>query len=151
MKEIELKVIKSRVYDEISKTTSYTGKKKAEDANAYSRIFTTEADQELLERFWDESKNIICNKLKKLLLQEEENTGTYSLRLGVSNSFDEELTESIERSMFSYFVMSITSKWYGFTNKEESNEYMKESSVYIEDIMRKVLYKKKPTRPTYKL
>ena len=149
MKKIVLIISKSRVYDEISKTTSYTGMKKENDTEAYRRIFTTDADQEMLNRFWDESKNIICNKLKKVLLQEDETSGSYHLKLGVSNSFDDDLIASMERSLFSYFVMSITSKWYTLTNKEDSLNYATEAANYIEDILRKAYFKTKPQRPIY--
>ena len=62
---------------------------------------------------------------------------------------DKALTESMQRSLFSFFVMNITAKWYTFTNKEEATGYATEAATYMEDIMRKVFFKKRPTRPTY--
>ena len=103
----------------------------------------------MLERFWNESKNTACNSLKKILLNEVEREGIYQLSLGVSSSFDEALTESMERSLFSFFVMNITAKWYTFTNKEEAAGYATEAATYMEDIMRKAFFKRKPMRPTY--
>lgn len=149
MIEVTLTIDKESVYKEVAQTTSYTGSKMA-DADAYERIFTTDEDKSMLERFWSESKNTIANSLKRILLNEQEaENGTYSLHLGVSSSFDEALTESMQRSLFSFFVMNITAKWYTFTNKEEATGYASEAATYIDDIMRKAFFKKKPTRPTY--
>ena len=148
MADIVLTVNKEKVYEEVAQTTSYTGAK-MDDEHAYERIFTTDEDKSMLERFWNESKNTVCNSLKKILLSEIEASGEYQLSLGVSRSFDEALTESMNRSLFSFFVMSITAKWYTFTNKEEATGYATEAAIYMEDVMRKAFFKKRPIRPTY--
>jgi hypothetical protein len=148
MADIVLTVNKEKVYEEVAQTTSYTGAK-MDDEHAYERIFTTDEDKSMLERFWNESKNTVCNSLKKILLSEIEASGEYQLSLGVSSSFDEALTESMNRSLFSFFVMSITAKWYTFTNKEEATGYATEAAIYMEDVMRKAFFKKRPIRPTY--
>ena len=148
MIEVTLTIDKESVYEEVAQTTSYTGAK-MDDEDAYERIFTTDDDKSMLERFWNESKNIIANSLKRILLNEQETDGTYSLQLGLSSSFDEALTDSMRRSLFSFFVMNITAKWYTFTNKQEATGYASEAATYIDDIMRKAFFKKKPSRPTY--
>lgn len=146
--EITLSVNKDAVYEEVAKTTSYTGAK-MDDEHAYERIFTTDEDKDILERFWDECKNTVCNSLKKVLVSENEAAGVYTLTLGLSTAFDDSLTESMQRSLFSFFVMNITAKWYTFANKSEATGYATEAATYIEDIMRKAFFKKRPTRPTY--
>ena len=148
MTEVTFTINKEQVYEEVAQTTAYTGSK-MDDEHAYDRIFTTDEDESMLERFWNESKNTICNSLKKLLVSETEIDGNYTLSLGLSNSFDVALKDSMQRSLFSYFVMNITAKWYTFTNKQEAKGYASEAATYIEDIMRKAYFKKKPTRPTY--
>lgn len=148
MIEVTLTIDKESVYEEVAQTTSYTGAK-MDDEDAYERIFTTDDDKSMLERFWNESKNTIANSLKRILLNEQETDGTYSLQLGLSSSFDEALTDSMRRSLFSFFVMNITAKWYTFTNKQEATGYASEAATYIDDIMRKAFFRKKPSRPTY--
>lgn len=140
---------KDKVYDEISKTTSYTGSKMTGDDGSYQRISTTESDDTMLERFWDESKNAVCDRIKQFLISETEEDNKFILTLDFSNSFEGNLIDSMESSLFSFFVMSITAKWYAFTNKGESADYAAASSAHMEDFLRKSFYKKKPQRPTY--
>lgn len=149
MAEYTITIDKNSVYDEVAKTTSYTGTKKKDDDTAYSRIFTTEYDRQMLERFWSESKNAACNSLKKFLVSEQEGNDTYTMTLDLSASFDDALTDSINRSMFSFFVMNITAKWFAISNKPETAEYATYASANMDDVMRKAFYKKKPERPTY--
>lgn len=73
----------------------------------------------------------------------------YELRLDVSRSFDSALLPSMKLSLFSYFVHGIAAKWYIYTNKGEAGDYADKASTLLDDIHRKALYKKKPTRPTY--
>ena len=147
--DIELKVNKEAVYDEVAKTTEYTGAK-MDDEHAYEVMSITEEDYAMLERFWNECKVLVCGSLKKVLVSENETyEGEYKLTLGLSSAFDKSLTESMQRSLFSFFVMNITAKWYTFTNKSEAIGYATEAATYIEDIRRKAFYKKRPTRPTY--
>lgn len=76
-------------------------------------------------------------------------TQRYELRLDVSKSFDTVLLPSMGSSLFSYFVQSITAKWYVYTNKEEAGAYADKAQTLLDDIHRKAMYKKKPSRPVY--
>ncbi len=148
MKNIVLTVSKEEVYEEVAKTTSYTSAK-MDDEHAYDRIFTTDEDQSMLERFWNESKIMVCNSVKRMFAGEDERDGVYSLHLSLSSSFDEAFNESMERSLFSFFVMNITAKWYTLANKDEAGGYATEAATYMDDILRKAYFKKKPIRPSY--
>lgn len=146
---MELVIKKEDVYKEVAKTTNYTAAK-MDDPNAYERIFTTDENREMLERFWDECKNIVSGSLKKFFVSEEETEqGVYILTLRLSQSFDDSQTDSMQRSLFSFFVMNITAKWYTFANKSEAAAYATEAATYIEDVKQKAFYKKRPERPIY--
>jgi len=129
MKEVILKVNKAQVYDEVAKTTSYAGLKAMtkDDMASYSRMFTTDEDRMMLERFWNETCDMVTDTLKPFLSSVSEVTIShgvelsrdYSITLEMGNSYDERLTESINNSIYSYFVQSITGKWFAFGDKEE--------------------------------
>ncbi|MGM9873218.1 MAG: hypothetical protein ACI30X_07160 [Muribaculaceae bacterium] len=148
--EITLSINKNEVMNEIAVTTSYTGSKMG-DEKAHELISTVDEDIAHLERFWDESRADLCQELIGLVLSEgiTDSIGTYELRLDVSKSFDEALLSSMNVSLFSFFVHNIAAKWYIYTNKGEAGSYADKAGVLLDDIHRKALYKKKPTRPTY--
>ena len=152
MIEIILTVDKEKVYREVAKTTEYIGSKSQTDETDYDLVSTTDEDKEMLERFWNESKDLISDSLKKVLLEAKEmvaTSTTFNLKLGLSGSFDSNLKDSMQSSLFSFFVTNIVSKWSTFTNKQESTDYAAEAAGYIEDIRKKAFFKKKPVRPTY--
>lgn len=140
---------KGDVLNEVAKTTAYSGAKMTGEEGAYERIFTTKSDREMLERFWTECQVSVCETLKKFLQQEETTDEGWNLKLGLSESFDDTLTKSIKKELFSFFVTGIVAKWYVFTNKKEAREYEGSASHLLVGIHKKVLFKKKPTRPTY--
>lgn len=152
--EIALTIDKGDVMREVAVTTAYTGAKMETDKNATERISTVDEDENHLERFWEESRTDICQELIGIVAFEGmtgERVGKphYELRLEVSKSFDEALLPSMRVSLFSYFVQNIVAKWYIYTNKNEAGEYADKAATLLDDIHRKAVYKKKPTRPTY--
>lgn len=154
MNEVELTISKINVYDEVAKTSSYTGAKMQEDSTAYGRIFTTDDDQMMLERFWMEACNVATQEFKPFLISvsgQQESHGVelernYEVALEMSSSFDVRLVPSMQASLFSFFVNYITGKWYKFTNKAEAEQYIVEANVQMLDVKKKLYYRKKPTR-----
>lgn len=150
MKTVTITIEKSQVYGEVAKTTAYSGAKMLEeDPNAYKRMFTTKADQEMLGRFWDESCVSLCQTLRRYLTGETHTADSSVFNLGFSESYDESLTPSLKKELFSFFVMNIVSMWYAFTNKKEAADYGNAAASFLEGIHRKACFKKKPKRPTY--
>lgn len=154
MIRVELNVNKANVYNEVAKTTSYTGDKMTGDEGAYERIFTKDDDRLALERFWVEAANAVTDLLKQYIVEVSsqpeshclELDRNYEVKLDLSNSFDVNLTGSMETSLFSFFVMYIVAKWYKYTNKEEAESYAAESAAMLDDVTSKLYYRKKPTR-----
>lgn len=147
--KITLTVSKASVYGEVAKTTSYTGAKMVGDEGAYNRIFTTDEDQEMLERFWDESRAEVAHALVRLVSSEEMGGDIYTVTLHVSDVFNTALIPSMQLGLFSYFVNSIAGKWYVYTNKAEAGDYIDRGSSLLEEVKEKAMHKKRPTRPTY--
>jgi hypothetical protein len=154
MIEVTLTVSKQRVYDEVAKTTSYTGAKMQGDDSAYDRIFTTDSDRSMLERFWTEACNTTTEQLKRFIVEVSDNSEgstadlsrDYVASLELSSSYDENLTESIQASLFSFFVSVIVGKWFKFTNKDEADKYIADAVGMMNDAMAKICYRKKPVR-----
>lgn len=154
--EISLKVSKALVYNEVAKTTAYTGAKAStdEDTSAYDRIFTTEADKIALETFWSETANAATNELKEFITAVSSHAPSngvdlsqdYEVALELSSSFDPLLKDSIESSLFSFFVAAIVSKWFKYTNKDDIEEYEKTATGMMLDVRSKVYFRKKPKR-----
>lgn len=158
MIEITIKAIKADVLNEVARTTAYEGKKSS-DEGAYERIFTTEEDRSMLQRFWDEAASSITESMKRFVTSVDDSYTTrdaddgtsetlpaYVANLAVSSSYDTALTSSIEKSLFSYFVNAIVSKWNNFVKKDGVQRYEEEANNNMTDILSKLFYKKKPTR-----
>jgi len=145
-------VPKAEVYNEVAKTTSYTGiKMSGED---YARIFTTDEDRMMLERFFNEAANGLTDVLKPFLVSVSDTsplhcidlTRNYVVSLELSSSYDENLNGSVESSMFSYFTNFIVGNWYKFANKEEAEAYLATAASMVLDIKSKIYFRKKPVR-----
>lgn len=144
---VQLTIEKSKVYEEVAKTTSYTGAKMVDDENAYTRIFTTDEDQEMLERFWDEACAGATDLLKPYV-KAVDMTSDYDVTLEPSCRYDTNLTGSVQKSLFSYFVYLILSRWYKLTNKAEYESYAADAASMLEDVMHKIHHRTKPQRTT---
>lgn len=145
-------VPKAEVYNEVAKTTSYTGiKMSGED---YARIFTTDEDRMMLERFFNEAANGLTDVLKPFLVSVSDTsplhcidlTRNYVVSVELSSSYDENLNGSVESSMFSYFTNFIVGNWYKFSNKGEAEEYLTTAANMVMDIKSKIYFRKKPVR-----
>ncbi|MCD8265619.1 MAG: hypothetical protein LUC33_00550 [Prevotellaceae bacterium] len=146
---LTLTVSKDAVLQEIQRTTGYIGQKMDGDENSYDRISTTDQDALMLQRFWDETKAAFCKEAKRLITAETDDGTAFTLTLEVSNAYSTALTGSVEDALFSYFVNNITAKWCVFTNKQEAEQYSTMAQGFLEDAMRKLLFKRKPVRPVY--
>ena len=155
--QITLTVKKAYVYEDVQMYSSYSGAKLADsDATAYNRIRSTDEDRQLLERFWMEASNGATEQLRPFIVSVTTQsslpqrvmdlTADYIVNLNVSNGFDIALRESVEGSLYTYFVNFITSRWYQFANKEESEKYGTNAAAAMDDVMRKIYSRKKPTR-----
>lgn len=144
-----LTIEKSAVLSEVAKTTSYSGATMTDDEHAIDRIPTTDENEELLSRFWGEAKSVALERLKPFISAVTTTLADdFKVTLELSSSFDVNLKGSIEQSLFSFFVLYIVEKWFGFVNKKEVGINEKGAQVMMNDVMSKIYYKKKPTRIT---
>lgn len=148
MKDIVLTVRKESVYDEVAKTTAYVGHKLQGEENGYNRIFTKDSDQDLLDRFWQETCNAVTDQLKPYITQVQLSEG-YDATISVPDAFDDTMKDSMESSLFSFFVTAIVGKWFRITNRSEVDTYLEEAVGYMNDVVRKLYHRTRPDRPSY--
>ena len=125
--DVVLNIKKAYVYDEVAKLTGYVGAKTIEDTGkAYDRVFTTDDDRLMLERFWREAVGAITDEIKRFItnVSTQANAQTvdisevWTANLEMPSNFDNNLIDSINDSLFSYAVNSIVSKWFAINNPE---------------------------------
>ncbi len=154
METVTFTVRKANVYEEVAKTTAYTGAKITGDASAYQRIFTTDADRLMLERFWTEACNAVADLFKPFITSLSDITESHHaditkdfvVELELSSSYDTALNNSIESSLFSFFTNLIVSKWSEISNKNEAEKYATTAAAMLTDVRSKIYYRKKPRR-----
>lgn len=141
---VNIKIKKSEVYEELKKTSWYAGVKLGDDS--YKIMAINDEDRIMLDRFFEESKNVAINRLVRVFNDEVFglDNDTYYLRLKLPDAFNKSLLPSIQSSLFSFYVLSILSKWFTFTNKPEAGQYATEAVAMLEDVATKVRYKLRP-------
>lgn len=153
--DVVLNIKKANVYDEVAKLTGYVGAKTIEDiGKAYNRVFTTDDDRLMLERFWREAVGAITDEIKRFItnVSTQANSQTvdisevWTANLEMPSNFDDNLIDSINDSLFSYAVNSIVSKWFSITNKDEAEMYSGMAVNCGNEAKSKLYYRKKPKR-----
>lgn len=148
MPTITIKVNKTDVWNEVAKTSGYTGDKLTDsDEGAYERILITDEDQKSLQRFWEEAVAVANDQLKEMLERASAMDKDYEVTLHVSNSYDQILNASVQAAIMSYFISAIVGRWYKFCNKVEADGYFAESAAMMDDALRKLYSRKRPRRP----
>lgn len=144
MEIITLTVNREDVYNEVDKTTDYTGSKLIDnDGHARDRVTATQTDLKELSRFWEEACVTVNERLKEMYVSSSlPSAKDYSVKLQVSVAYDKALNPSVESTLRSFFIVMITGKWYVFANKGETESYFAEAAALMEDIRRK-LYSRK--------
>lgn len=148
MPTIVLKVNKQSVWEEVAKTSAFTGDKMTgADEGAYERILITDEDQKSLQRFWEEAVAVSNNQLKEMLEKGSPMDKDYEVTLHVSRSYDQVLNDSVQAALNSYFISAIVGRWYKFANKAEAEGYLSEAANMMDDVLRKLYSRKRPRRP----
>ena len=148
MKTLLLTVSREDVYSEVEKTTEYTGAKMllGGDGVAHERVSATEADRELLSRFFDEAAGVATDEFKRFVDEVTLDKAGYEASLSMSDSFDEHLSESICTSLRNFFVAAVIAKWCKVAGMEKGEAYAADASAAMLDVRRKLYYRKKPQR-----
>lgn len=145
MKERSIVIKKNDVYGEVEKLAAYTGAKKGE-TGAYDRISLVDENKEMLDRFWEECRNVTVNCLKETLTGEDERYEELVMTLYLSELFDDALLGNMERSLRDYFINAITAKWFSLTSKDDSETMAARATAAIETVRQLLYHRRRPTR-----
>lgn len=157
MIEINLNIKKSVVYNEVSKISSYIGAKRIDaDKKVYERVFSTDDDRELLERYWRETKSSLMSILSRWLqgVSIPENSQTvddaevWAVKLHLPDTFKAELAYGIDEDVLSYMINNILFKWLAVSEPKEAEYYGVMAENKKGEITRKLLYRTKPINVT---
>lgn len=145
MQTLTLSIEKSNIYNEVAKTTSYIGAK-ADDAQImYDRVFTTDDDKALLERYYNEALSTLLNALKRVCVITDKTLST-NIEITASGHADGTLLKTLDSTIQFYLVNYIVAKWSEVANKAEVDRYSATAASLLKDIVDKVFYKVRPTR-----
>lgn len=153
--DISLKIKKATIYNEVAMITSYVGAKMmTENENAYSQVFTTDDDRDMLERFWKEACSSVTDEFKQFIKSVSppandpinNHNEVFIIEMSMPSSFDEKLLPSIEQSLTSFFINFVTAKWFNISNKVDAKLYNEEAYYYKNEVRQKIYYRKKPRR-----
>ena len=148
MKTLLLTVGREDVYYEVEKTTEYTGAKMMHaDEGAHDRLAVTEADRELLIRFFDEAAGVATNECKRFVDEVTLDEAGYEARLSMSDSFDEHLSDSIRTSLRNFFVAAVIAKWCKIVGSDAGAAYTADATAAMLDVRSKIFNRKRPQKP----
>ena len=148
MKELLLTAKREDVYSEVEKTTEYTGAKMMHaDEGAHDRLAVTEADRELLNRFFDEAAGVATNEFKRFVDEVTLDESGYEARLSMSDSFDEHLSDSIRTSLRNFFVAAVIAKWCKIVGSDAGAAYSADATAAMLDVRSKIFNRKRPQKP----
>ena len=148
MKELLLTAKREDVYAEVEKTTEYTGAKMMHaDEGAHDRLSVTEADRELLSRFFDEAAGVATNECKRFVDEVTLDEAGYEARLSMSDSYDERLSDSIRTSLRNFFVAAVIAKWCKIVGSDTGAAYSADATAAMLDVRSKIFNRKRPQKP----
>lgn len=146
MKNIQISLNKTEIFNKVSLNSAYTGAKANGENGFYDRVATIEADNTLLSGFWTEMCGIVTEKLRDLILSTESDRETFSLTLSLSNAYDDALTPSVNEDISNAFSTGICGRWFRFTYPDKASEWLAQSSDCLNRAFSKLYFRKKPTR-----
>ena len=148
MKELLLTAKREDVYSEVEKTTEYTGAKMMHaDEGAHDRLAVTEADRELLSRFFDEAAGVATDECKRFVDEVTLDESGYEARLSMSDSYDEHLSDSIRTSLRNFFVAAVIAKWCKIVDSDAGAGYSADATAAMLDVRSKIFNRKRPQKP----
>lgn len=148
MKNIEIYLTKTAILEEVDIYTAYTGSKISAESDAFGRIATIKADEELLTKSYRRIFGVITDSMKEFLADSSLEDKGMRLSLSLSNAYDDTLTPSLKDDLLAFFAAEITADWFRFSLPERENEWRELAHGALNRMIKKLCHRKKPTRRT---
>lgn len=139
-----LTVDKEEVYEVARMEVEYLGAK-TDGAVSYDDIALTEANNEILDKFWDEAKSGATEKLKQFVVLElPSDEDKYVVDVQTGRRYNEALTDGVQTSIKLYFVCMVVLKWLTLCKNDMSTVYANSAVAAMDDVLRKLYNRKAP-------
>lgn len=148
MQKINLEINKADVYEEVAKTTAYIGGKNV-DANGkslYDQVFVTDADKEMLERFWQGAIDGLSVILSSVLMGTVADDESVQLLLNMTDNFPPVLKSSLVSTAIDYVENQILAEWCAVSAKGEVEKYSNEAGALLMQVNNLIHKRMRPSR-----
>lgn len=147
MKILTIIITKDNVFEDVSLASAYTGAKTDDDSGVnFNRIATIDADNNLLSRFWIQACGIVTDKLKSFIMASEINENSIKLTLELSGAYDDSMSPSVEKDVFSAMTAGVTAQWFAITFPERTKEWDEKSAALLNRAFAKLCHRRRPKR-----
>lgn len=144
MRTIDIYISKEAVYNEVIKTAEYTGAKQATEALSFDAITISDAETEILDRYWKELYTDVALRLNQWVKSVDANRGV--IVLNVADGFNDALTDSLAQALESYFVVSLLSKWFAIAYPSSAEGAVIEATSHIKRAEEIIKQRQRPSR-----
>ena len=144
MKTIDIYISKEAVYNEVIKTAEYTGAKQATEALSFDAITISDAETEMLDRYWKESYTDVALRLNQWVKSVDAHSGI--IELNVADGFNDALTDSLAQALESYFVVDLLSKWFAIAYPSLVEGVVIEATSHIKRAEEIIKQRQRPSR-----
>lgn len=144
MRTIDIYISKEAVYNEVIKTAEYTGAKQATEALSFDAITISDAETEILDRYWKELYTDVALRLNQWVKSVDANRGV--IVLNVADGFNDVLTDSLAQALESYFVVSLLSKWFAIAYPSSAEGAVIEATSHIKRAEEIIKQRQRPSR-----
>lgn len=153
MIQTTISIDKFAVYDEVAKTTAYTGAKQTgSDETSYDRLLTTDEDRQMLERFWVEACDAATTRMKRFVaavstleIGDGATTATYSLTLELPSRWPIVLGSAVKAELQNFLTALITAKWLTVAGSDRADIYASLADTKLQNATRLLYHRGKPT------
>jgi hypothetical protein len=155
MKVIDIKLFRRKIYQEVARTTAYTGVKsenaaslKDEDERAemFDRLATVDEDNPLLSDYLTEASAFAAEVLRSFIASVSLAGETLTFSLNASDSFDDTLTPVVVNNLNAFLTASVTARWFRLSCREKAAEWETEATRRIDSVLATLCHRMAPRR-----